>query len=42
MVGETDFPAGGNHFFSPFFETPVSFFFRLVQIDFFKPNHMFL
>ena len=26
MVGETDFPASENHYFSLFFETLVSFF----------------
>ena len=26
MVGETGLPASENHFFSPFFDTPVSFF----------------
>ena len=25
MVGEAGFPAGENFFFSPFFDTPVSF-----------------
>ena len=31
MVGETDFPASGNHFFFSIFQRHLSVFYRLVE-----------
>ena len=39
MVGETGFPASENHFFSPFFDTPVSFFPSSRKVFFYEILH---